>query len=1321
MNENAAYIFDVETPTQWTFTGGKTWIAGWFVSKTGAVFRDMRLWIDDRPHTGLFGLPRPEIETRYRGAAGLPYAGFSFLVEPHPGAKLLRLELLDQGNSWVEIWRQPIKVRGGTGRPHPRLEPKLLPGLIEDLLKEIRRRPGLSAAELAAEARKLALEAATEPLPVLPSPPFWGALEQPSRVGHTQYGKLPVAGWLTHLEKRIVRLTAVTDPLMEHSVTYGLERADAAARFPDHPAAARSQFYAMVDVMEDVPDPVCLKVFAELEDGSKHLVFVQPFRQLSCNRKERPYPEFRRAHFLAATRALWSACRELHIRTGSPATLAAALRTAWRRYADHAQPSLAHLARDAEPPYAAWVRHNRLSRRLAAVLNERAQAIGVSGPSICIIADARGCTAAQLAELAASLHAQIYPRWELRVAATAGAPFTAADDPRIHVHRAADGDDFASALNAAVTATSGTHVALVPGHSRFPADALSHVAECLAASPALELVYTDEDRMDDAGRRSDPRFKPDWNPALALSGRHPGQLSVIRRDSLQAAGGFRRGFADVAWDDVLWRLGDRLSAANVAHLPLVCHHARAGVPETVELAHPSIEQARLSLLETTRRRGWAAEPILPEFAHHRRLRYHQLHWPPGVLAELPVTIVIPTRDRLHLLQECFELLNETVDWRHVKLVIVDDHSRDADALRFLDTIQRRDDLSCRVVRPADPRAPFNYSHLVNLALPLVDTPLLLHLNNDVNALEPGWLEQMAGWFTLPDVGVVGARLVFPDRRLNHTGIVVGPHGGLADTPYAGVPESDIPDVDWFAAARDVSAVTGACLLTRTDLYRRLQGFDEAELGVAFNDVDYCLRARAAGQRVLYTPQAKLMHWGSATRGVTFDESEHIAFLRRHPGYRDPYFNPSLELAGSRLQPSRSHYVFSRPGQKLHVLLITHNLNLEGAPLFLVEYAEHLVRDAGFTLTVLTSQDGPLRTRYEGLGARIVTIDRHRIASAPTPADFQARVAEAGREVDLSAVDLVVCNTLVSYWGVHLARQAGKPSLFYIHESTSVYRFFEKALPLPMHVMVDEAFALATRALFLCRATEAYYKDLDYHGNFRIVPSWIQIDAIDEFSRRHSRAELRRKHGYRDDEVVIANIGTVCERKGQHVFIRALEQLARTHRGPQHLRAVLVGGRESLYQRFLLEEIKRLGLQDRIGIVMETRAVYDYFRLADLFVCSSFEESFPRVVLEAMAFRIPIVTTDVHGIPDMVTQRQDAYLVPAGDHLAMARMMKTCLDKERSGKTLTATAYSRVLRFYDHRKVLPRHVALAREAVLDFDGYPELPRRAVRTYDPRREV
>jgi glycosyltransferase involved in cell wall biosynthesis len=257
------------------------------------------------------------------------------------------------------------------------------------------------------------------------------------------------------------------------------------------------------------------------------------------------------------------------------------------------------------------------------------------------------------------------------------------------------------------------------------------------------------------------------------------------------------------------------------------------------------------------------------------------------------------------------------------------------------------------------------------------------------------------------------------------------------------------------------------------------------------------------------------------------------------------------------------------------------------------------------------------------------------------------------------------------------------------------------LPLSMHALVDDSFKLATRALFLCRATEAYYKDLDVHGNFRRVPSWIQIETIEEFKRTHSRSELRRRHGYGEDETIIANIGTVCERKGQHTFIRAVNHFNQAHAGGRGYRFLLVGGRPSLYHDLLREEIKRMGIPN-IDIVMETRDAYDFFHLADMFVCTSFEESFPRVLLEAMAFRTPIVSTDVHGIPEMVRQRAEAYLGPPGDDLALSRMMKTCLDKERSGKSLTPTAYSKALRYYDYAKVLPFHVSLAREAWLAYE-------------------
>jgi O-antigen biosynthesis protein len=433
-------------------------------------------------------------------------------------------------------------------------------------------------------------------------------------------------------------------------------------------------------------------------------------------------------------------------------------------------------------------------------------------------------------------------------------------------------------------------------------------------------------------------------------------------------------------------------------------------------------------------------------------------------------------------------------------------------------------------------------------------------------------------------------------------------------------------------------------------------------------------------------------------------------VNKYRDFRDPQVSPALQLLDGRLQPAPAHYGHSARAGRLRVLLITHNLNLEGAPLFLLEYATWLVQSAGFTIEVLAGEDGPLRRNYEALGASILLMDRNRIFDVRDRREFYARVAELRATLDWSKIDLVVCNTLMSFWGVHLARQARKPSLFYIHESTSLERFFFQALREPLRPVVEDAFHDATRALFLCRATENYYKDYDLNGNFRIVPSWIQLGAIRAFKAAHSRAALRHKYGYAESDVIIANIGTVCERKGQHTFIRAVRHLQTLLTDGRKYRFLLVGGRAGIYLDLLQADIRDLGV-DNLEIIHETRDVYDYFGLADMFVCSSFEESFPRVVLEAMAFEVPIVSTDVHGIPEMVKNRAEAWLVRPGDHLALARMIKTCLDKERSGKSFTPTAYSKVLRCYDYERVLPFHVALAREAVLDNAFAPPADTRA----------
>ena len=1289
MNENATYIFEVEEPREWVFTGEPVWISGWFVSKVGAVFSDIRAVIEGVPQMGILGLPRPEIERRHRGYAGLPHAGFALRVCPPRGAKLLRIELLDAGHNWVEIWRTKIKVVRGQNTIG-RCQLGVLPDQIRRLLQERRARPG---GDLTALADELALQAAAVPLDTLPNPPFFGALERPELLGGAQFGKVRVEGWIIHQTQRITRLLGSTHPLVENELDYGdRERREAAELFPGHPHAGRSQYFGMLDLDETAPAPAIIKIWAELEDGTRHLVFARRFYPRACNAWERPLPAFGRAEFFACARAFWSACRRHRIRLGRPAARWRAFAAAYRAFRRDA-PEFIPAGGPAEP-YAAWQQANRLTPRLRDALAASAARLAETGPRLTLLIDARSCTTAQLAALATSLRDQLYPRWQ---AWFVGAPPPAGADDRCRHERCAGPKDFLRALNAAAHQAAGDWLALLPGHSRLPTDALIEVAERIAATPGLELVYTDEDRMDDAGRRSEPVFKPAWSPAFALSGLYPGQLALVRHARFLELGSFREGFDRVPWYDLLLRVTDRLAADRVAHVPMIGHHAWAGAPRETDLADPSYEQARAALAEALRRRAWDAEPFLPECGHHRRTRFHQLRWNPRLLPRHAVTIVIPTRDRLHLLQECVELLDETVDWRYAKLVIVDDASRDADVVRYLERIERRTDLQCVVVRAPDPQAPFNYSRLVNAALPHIDTPLVLHLNNDVNALERGWLEEMTGWFTQDDVGVVGAKLVFPDRTLNHTGIVIGPHGGLADTPFAKVDEREV-ELGWHAAAREVSAVTGACLLTRADLYRKLGGFDETAFGVAYNDVDYCLRVRAAGYRVLYTPQAKLMHWGSATRGVTFDADEHIAWLRRYPAYRDPYFSRHWELAGARVRCRGA--VHGRPERagRLRLLLLTHNLNLEGAPLFLLEYATWMVREAGWEIEVLAGQDGPLRAAYEALGARILVADAGPLYAAPDEETFHGRLQDlAVRVDDWDRIDLVVCNTLVSFWGVLLARRAGKPSLFYIHESTSVFRFFEPKLVLPLHRLVHEALGTATRTLFLCEATRRYYADFD-RGNYRIVPSWIQLEEIAAFRAAHSRAELRRKLGYADGEIVIANIGTVCERKGQHIFLRAIDAFNFNNHQRLPVRFVMVGAREGIYLDLLRRDLARLELRN-VTLVPETRAVFEYFVAADLFVCTSYEESFPRVVMEAMAFETPIVSTDVHGIVDLIGQRQDGYLVPPGDVGALVRMMQTCLAKERSGKTLTRAAYSRILRQCDARKVLPHHVDLAREAWL----------------------
>ncbi len=376
-----------------------------------------------------------------------------------------------------------------------------------------------------------------------------------------------------------------------------------------------------------------------------------------------------------------------------------------------------------------------------------------------------------------------------------------------------------------------------------------------------------------------------------------------------------------------------------------------------------------------------------------------------------------------------------------------------------------------------------------------------------------------------------------------------------------------------------------------------------------------------------------------------------------------------------------------------VALITHNLNLEGAPLFLLEYARHLAA-AGTRLTVISGADGPLRADYEKLQADVQLVEAGPLLRSTNAGALRRALTALAATVDLRDAGLVVANTLSAFWGVPLARRAGKPSLLYIHESTTPDSFYYGHLAPQALPVVEETFAQATHISFLTETTRRYYRPWLTQPNHSLNPGWINLALIDRFRAANSRATLRARLGIDPAIKLVVNVGTVCERKGPHLFIRAVEQLWREQPAlAASARFLIVGGRHAAFDdamRDLLRNVDRPNLQ----IIPETGTPFDYYGAADLFVCSSYEESFPRVVLEAMAFELPILASRVHGVPEMARPGQEAELVPPGDSFALARGLIRLLQNPAQCRQLAEKARSRVTAEYDTARLLPRHAALA---------------------------
>ncbi|MFZ3117841.1 MAG: glycosyltransferase family 2 protein [Variovorax sp.] len=551
--------------------------------------------------------------------------------------------------------------------------------------------------------------------------------------------------------------------------------------------------------------------------------------------------------------------------------------------------------------YAEWVRrYDTLDAETRAGLRARVGAMP-NKPLISIVMPTYNPNPVWLEEAIESVQSQIYPFWELCIADDASPDSRcrkilnrfAALDERIKVVFRDKNGHISAASNSALGLATGQWVALMDHDDVLPEHALFWVADAINVHPDARLIYSDEDKIDADGVRTGPYFKPDWNLDLFYSQNMFSHLGVFETALLREVGGFRPGFEGAQDYDLVLRCLERVRSDQIRHIPKVLYHWRVHADSTANTKDAK-PYAQL-----------AGERALNEHFVRAGIRGHVTYAGNGYHAhyDLPdpaplVSLIIPTRNAMGLVRQCVDSIEARTTYPNYEIILVDNGSDDPEALAYFETLRQRPNF--RVIRDD---SEFNYSKLNNLAVAAARGDVVGLINNDIEVIAPDWLSEMVSIACQPGVGAVGARLWYPDRTLQHGGVVLG-IGGVAGHAHKRLPIDQGGYFERAALIQSFSVVTAACLIVQKKHYLAVNGLNEAELKVAFNDVDFCLRLREAGLRNVWTPYAELFHHESATRGEDSNPEKQqrfageVRYMMERWGdalTHDPAYNPNLTL------------------------------------------------------------------------------------------------------------------------------------------------------------------------------------------------------------------------------------------------------------------------------------------------------------------------------------------------------------------------------------------------------------------------------------------
>lgn len=531
---------------------------------------------------------------------------------------------------------------------------------------------------------------------------------------------------------------------------------------------------------------------------------------------------------------------------------------------------------------------------------EQRKRVFAYAPKISILVPVYNTPAVFLKQMIQSVRKQTYSNWELCIANANPANPEVAEilrvaskkDERIKVVDVPENEGIAQNTNRALEIAAGEYIGLLDHDDLLAVNALYEVVNTLNADAGAEVIYTDEDKVTtDLEEHFKPHFKPDFNLDLLRSNNYICHFFVAKKELIERVGAFRKEFNGAQDYDLILRCTEE--AENIVHVPKILYHWRVHKESTSDNPMSKMyayDAGKKAIEEHLKRCDTSGE-----VSHTKDLGFYRVKYP--VQGEPLVSILIPNKDQVDSLDKCLRSIEEKTDYHNYEIVIIENNSEKEETFRYYEKISSE---KIRVIRW---EKEFNYSAINNFGVRHAKGDYILFLNNDVEIINSDWMREMLSHCQRKEVGIVGARLYYPDDTIQHGGIIVG-IGGVAGSVFVGLPKGYSGYMHKAALQLDLSAVTAACMMMKRRVFEEVGGFEE-KLKVAFNDVDLCLKTREKGYLVVYNPYVELYHYESKTRGAEDTKEKvrrfqtEIEYMRSHwidiLKKGDPMYNTNLSL------------------------------------------------------------------------------------------------------------------------------------------------------------------------------------------------------------------------------------------------------------------------------------------------------------------------------------------------------------------------------------------------------------------------------------------